>query len=729
MWFTIGFSAACGLSAWVLWACELWLFAVTALMLGGITVILGKRRGVWFPAAILLGCAAGFFWFGLFQMNTLNPILETDGKALEASIRVRDFSYETEYGTALDGILSYEEKDYKVRVYLDEHKEIQPGDTLSGTFRFRITAPGGGKEATYHSGRSILLLLYQKGDAAVIPHGERNIWERVSLFRRDLTGILEGVFPEDTMPFAKALLIGDTSDLGCAVDWDMKISGIRHVAAVSGLHVSILFALVTAVTLKQRFLTALVGIIVLVLFGALAGFTPSVTRACLMCFLMLLARVLNRGYDSATALSFAVLVMLAVNPLVITDTGFQLSVGSVAGIYLFANRLQEWLTGRLGKGWLTRGIAASVSATLSAMAVTTPLSAWYFGTVSLIGVATNLLTLWVISFIFYGILAAAFLALFWQSAAVWLAGLVSWPIRYVLWTAEVLAEVPLAAVYTRSGFVALWLAFSYLLLALFLLGKGRGRDLVCCMVLSLCLCLLPCKAALWRDEVRFTALDVGQGQCLIFQSGGKTVMVDCGGDNSAITADRASQALLSQGIGSLDALILTHWDKGHAGAAARLLSRVETKLLILPAVPPEESLSAGETLYAYEPLCLAWEGAEIQIFPGDSRGNPNEKSLCVLFDTKKCDILIASDRNFAGGQALLNSAKIGRVDVLAAGHHSAAGGISPELLRAVRPQAVCISAGKDNPYGHPAPETLKQLEDFGCQVFRTDLQGDIIIRR
>lgn len=191
-------------------------------------------------------------------------------------------------------------------------------------------------------------------------------------------------------------------------------------AAVSGLHVSILFALLTAITFRKRFLTALAGFPTLLLFAAVAGFTPSVSRSCIMCGLMLAALLLNKEYDGPAALAFAAVVMLIGNPLVITSVGFQLSVASVAGIYLFAPGIRKWLVSLFpdnkGKGvrpTLIRWFTASVSITLSAMIFTTPLSAWYFGTVSLVGVVTNLLTLWVISFIFYGLVAVSLVGAFW----------------------------------------------------------------------------------------------------------------------------------------------------------------------------------------------------------------------------------------------------------------------------------------------------------------------------
>ena len=100
-----------------------------------------------------------------------------------------------------------------------------------------------------------------------------------------------------------------------------------------------------------------------------------------------------------------------------------------------------------------------------------------------------------------------------------------------------------------------------------------------------------------------------------------------------------------------------------------------------------------------------------------------------MFDTEKCDILITGDRSSLGEGWLLQKKTLPKVDILIAGHHGAKDSTSPELLQAVRPETVCISVGEDNLFGHPAPELLARLKDFGCTVHRTDREGTILIRR
>lgn len=491
--------------------------------------------------------------------------------------------------------------------------------------------------------------------------------------------------------------------------------------------------------------SCLVGIPALVLFAAVVGFTASVTRACIMQSLMLIAALVDKEYDPPTALSFAVLAMLLFNPLTIVSVSFQLSVGCLIGIFLFSEKIRVYLaaSGRLnvGKGnnirtKLKRWVARSVSVTLSATVVTTPLVAYYFGCVSLIGVVTNLLVLWVISFIFYGVLLCLGISFLSASLAGVLAQVVSLPIRFVTETAKFLSKLPMAAVYTVNPYVVAWLVGAYGMLALFLLQKKkRPRLLLACGVITLLLAQIFAWVEPLGDDLRLTVLDVGQGQCILFQSEGKTYMVDCGGDDGEEAADLAAETLLSQGISRLDGIILTHYDVDHSGGIGYLLTRISCDQLFLPNIADPDGIgqtleerTAGAVDYIDEDVTLTFGDCCMTIIGPYSYNSGNESSLCVLFQREKCDILITGDRGEIGEMMLLHEHQLPELDVLIAGHHGSATSTGEELLAVTMPKLAIISVGEDNHYGHPSDAVLKRLASIGCQVCRTDLNGTIVYR-
>jgi len=737
MWFTIGFGAACAYCAYS-WTCEgLILAAICFLGIFAAMLLAGKSmEKLYLAAAVSLGIALGCLWFQGYHRMVLEPAERLDGSTVDVTMYCTDYGKATDYGTTVEGFLYVEGIPCRARFYINAPVETEPGDILTGEFRLRTTTNPGKSAGNYLQGKGIFLLGYQREEAQLIKSDERPFWAYPAVLRRNLTQIITDTFSGEAGIFAKALLLGDRTDLEYELNTAFQRSGIMHIIAVSGLHVTILFTLINLLCLKRRWLVALLGIPLLALFAAMAGFTPSVTRACIMQCLMIGGALFDREYDGPTELAFASLAMLAVNPLVVTSVSFQLSIGCIAGIFLFRKRLYDWFCEKLNCGSrgiiarMKRFLAGSVSMTLAAISLTAPLSAYYFGAVSLVGVLTNLLALWAVSLIFCGIVLVCVLSLAAPGIASAIASIVTLIIRYVLFVARTMDAVPLAAVYTRSIYILAWLVFTYALLALFLLtGRKRPGVLTGCIVFALLLSV----AATWlepkTDNCRMTVLDVGQGQCILLQSDGQTHVVDCGGSYDADAADAAAETLLSQGVRRIDSLILTHYDRDHAGGADLLLRRIPVDAVFAPPNSDEENPVAADAVSdVLEETKISFGETEITLFPADIPDDDNEGSLAVLFRSGNCDILITGDRSAFGERLLMKQTQLPDIDILVVGHHGSGDAACEELLAATKPEIAVISVG-ENSYGHPDDETLSRLEQFGCRIYRTDLDGTIIFRR
>lgn len=741
MWFTMGYGLACAFGTY--------LVRGGALLLAGAVCILAAlalwrfrehpalKRGMVLALGSAVGCLAflGYAWF------VLGPIASLDGQTVPVSIRVMDYSWETDYGCASDGITEIAGREYRIRFYLNEAQELAPGDRVDMEVKLRLTDEGGSQEPTFHRSSGILLLGYPRSGPLVTEGASKTLAQVPARWRQRLKKIIDGCFPADTFGLAKALLLGDKSDLSWAQSTDFSRSGISHIVAVSGLHISILFAFVSVVTGKRRFLTAIIGIPVLLFFGAMAGFTASVTRAVIMQMLLLLAQVLNREYDPPTALSFACLAMLVQCPLTIAGIGFQLSVASVAGIFLGFQPLLEWIKrwlpgkGKTVRGRLERWIGSSIAVTLSATVLTVPLTAVHFGVVSLVGVVTNLLVLPLVSLVFYGVMAVCAVGCIHGGAAVLLAKLVAVPIRYVLAVSNTLAGFPLAAVYTVSPYIVVWLLFVYGLLGWLALSKKKRPGLAAGLgVLGLCVSLMLSYLEPLVCDYRVTVLDVSQGQCIVLQSSGSTFLVDCGGRRDEEAADIAAEHLLSQGITRIDGLILTHYDRDHAGGVQYLARRVEIGRVYLPMT--EDADGCLQTVLDAVPeqtgidseMTISFGDAEIQIFPARDAGSGNDSCASVLFHWGKCDTLITGDLSAAAERQLINDYELPDLEVLIVGHHGSKHSTCTELLEATAPDVAVISVGAENSYGHPTDEVLERLKQAGCAIYRTDLHGTITYR-
>ena len=740
MWFTIGYAIACGVGVYLLRDSRLLLLAAAcgALAVGGWLLRkhpAGKRAGVLF-----LGGMLGFLAFFWYAQTVLLPAAMQDGREVPVTIRATGYGWETEYGVAADGEMTLSGRRYKVRFYVNEERDIEPGDVVYMQAQLRLTDEGGRQEPTFHRTQGILLLAYPRGDAEWT-EGLQELRDLPVRWAERLKRIIEEAFPEDAFGFAKALLLGDKSDILWAQSREFSRSGISHIVAVSGLHVSILFAFVSLTTGKRRFLTAIIGIPVLILFGAMAGFTASVTRAVIMQSIFLLALALNREYDPPTALAAAGLYMLAECPLMIAGVGFQLSFASVAGIFMACQPLYKWLSrwlpgkGKTLRGRLERFLAASAAVTLSATVMTVPLTAIHYRVVSLVGVGTNLLVLPVVSLIFYGVMAVCALGCVHVGLASALAGVIAWPIRYVLAVAHWMAGLPLAAVYTLSPYIVLWLVFVYGLIVWLVLSKKRRPGMAAGLgALGLCVSLMLSFLEPLTCGCRVSVLDVGQGQCIVLQSQGSTFVVDCGGGRGEAAADTAAEFLLSQGITRIDGLILTHYDRDHAGGVPFLAEQIDIERVYLPGTEDADGClqavldAVPEQIAIDSELMLSFGDARLRIFPAKEAGSGNDSCASVLFQWGKCDTLITGDLSSDAERQLLLDYGLPDLEVLIVGHHGSKYSTCRELLDATAPDAAIISVGAANSYGHPAAEVLERLKAAGCAVYRTDLHGTITYR-
>jgi len=738
MWFTIGFAAACAIGTYL---GTFPLLGLIALLSAAVLFFL-KWRPAKIAAVAALGLAIGSVWTWGFHTLYLQPAQECDGKTLITSAVVADYSYETDYGVAADGKVSLGGKEFSIRLYLNSKEPLKPGDSINGEIRFRLTTNGSLQGQTYHQGDGIFLLGYVQEEAQIIHADEVPLRFFPAQLRQNIKNTLCETFPEDTLAFANALFLGDDSLLSYETDTDFKLSGIRHIIAVSGLHVSILMAVVFILCGRNRYLSVLIGIPLLVLFAAVVGFTPSVMRACIMQALMLAGMFLNKEYDPPTALAFSALTMLCVNPNTIVSVSFQLSSGCIIGIFLLFERVNQYFLRVLrvpkGKGIrarLTRWFSASVSITICTFVTTTPLSALYFGTISIVGALTNLLTLWVVSFMFYGIIIVILTGLIWLPLAKAIAWIISFPMRYVILVAKILANIPVSAVYTTSIYMIIWLVFCYCAVGVFFAFKKKHPAiLISCVTVGLVFAI----AASWLepklDRYRVTVFDVGQGQSILVQYQGKNYLVDCGGDSDRVAADTVSHHLLSEGITRLDGILVTHYDKDHAGGLPNLLTSISADTLYLPDVEDETgtksvlSQTQSHVVWISEVKSVSYSDMQFTMIPGEHVSRDNERSMCILFQIENYDILITGDRSAVGEKALLQAVELPKVDVLVIGHHGSGTATSLELLQAVQPDVAVISVSQDNYYGHPSGEVLYRLRLFECSIWRTDRDGTIVFR-
>lgn len=724
--FALGFAAACGGWLYVGISVSLWWIPLL-ISIACLPVLLYFRHRAYALAGVLLfGCGIGLLRCNFAAPPPLSALSEGD-----VTITCRDYSWENTYGVACEGQMEIGGKHVYIRIYLKDTVFLEPGDEISGSFRFS-------ESSIAQRAKSIYYIASQNGSVEVHKTESKSFSYLGVRLRHACETVLRSVLPPNAQPFALGLLLGENYELDHATDIHLRIAGVRHMVAVSGMHISILFLLLSIVSGKQRWILASIGIPVMLLFSWMVGSTPSVIRAVTVQGIFLLALLTDKRFDGLTAIGIAGLLLLIRNPYTFLSVGFQLSFAGALGIALFSEKIAVFLQERIPEklGYRIRrmleAIVFTASITLGASVLTIPLTAIYFDSISLISVVSNLVLAPMMTVLFYGLLASALAGVIWFPLGKLLGIVIGCGVELFLWMVEKLAAIPYASVYTNSIYITLWLVISYLICAFLF----RRKMVLPAIGISVVLLAAAVGISVWEPkgrECEITVLDVGQGQCVLLQSKDTAVLVDCGGSDPETAGDLAAETLISRGIYRLDALIVSHIDYDHSGGVPYLLERVGTESVYLPDYGDNKEFLEGldgkqDTVLLSEDEKLEYLSCTVSIFSNPQAKTSNESSLCVLFQTENCDILITGDLTKDGERMLLDRVSLPKLELLVAGHHGADNATSEELLEETEPEIAVISVG-ENDYGHPNEKTLERLFGAGCEVFRTDEAGTIIFRR
>ena len=199
--------------------------------------------------------------------------------------------------------------------------------------------PGNHGEFDNRSYYSTLKIAYRIKDASV-----KKADGKKDLFKESLYDIklyfensLDKCMSEEDAAIMKAMLLGDKSFMDEEIKDLYKDSGIMHILAVSGLHISIIgmgiYRLLKKVKLPEM-LSAAASIVIMFSYGAMCGMNTSAFRAIMMFILRLLAPLLGRTYDIFTGLSLSFILLLIDQPLYLYNSGFLFSFGAIVGIAL-----------------------------------------------------------------------------------------------------------------------------------------------------------------------------------------------------------------------------------------------------------------------------------------------------------------------------------------------------------------------------------------------------------
>lgn len=519
------------------------------------------------------------------------------------------------------------------------------------------------------------------------------------------------------------LVLGGYDGLNDVTEEAFSETGLTHILSVSGTHMAIIAGALSAMVARKhrRYI-----VIPLFFYALLCGGAAAVWRSFLMSAIVLFGN--NRYYkaQSDNILCFSGIMMLSYNPFWLTEPGFQLSFAATAGLVYFYPVIKNLLNKYVGN-FLADGLAVTIAAQIFAL----PLLVYHFHYVSVLSFIANILFVPILEIIL--IIGLAGVLLPYEIG------------EYVLRFAGFLTEVNILFITALSSFKWCNLVVSqysvmgsvlyYVFVGVMFGNKitAQRKKQICIAVMIFAAIGLVWQKCLTKQSFTVHFMDVGQGDAALVQTpAGSNILIDCGGLSGDFdTGTRIVVPYLRYlGIDAVDLLALSHGHHDHAGGAAGVARLMEVRNVLLPYGDASEDLHKllrevrkNNKFYAQTGSIYRINDCRIEIIHAGASSDGNESSVIMRIDTDLGSALFTGDADET--MELMAASEDIAADVLKVSHHGSRYSSTDAFVRSVKPQYAVISVGRNNRYGHPAPESIACLQEIGATVLRTDLLGAV----
>jgi competence protein ComEC len=530
------------------------------------------------------------------------------------------------------------------------------------------------------------------------------------------------------------LVLGEDEALSQELRDRFRSSGLYHLLAVSGSNVAFVAGgvlLVAWLAGISRFVGEVAALAAIGAYVLAVGWQPSVVRAGVAGALASLAWLASRPRDRWYFLLVGAALLLAWSPYSLLDPGFQLSFAAVSAIFVAVPAVQRSLEGYP----LPKGLREVVAVSGACGVATAPILLLQFGSVPTYSILSNALAAPAVPVSFGLALLTAVLAHVLPPAAFAAAWANGWLAAYVAGCARVIGALPGARIGSSLLLAAVG-AGALLLYGTRRLPAWRRPGLAVLAGLAVLL-LVSWQLGSSRPPpppggLRLTVLDVGQGDGILLQVPQGAVLVDEGPPEAQV-----DDQLRDLGIRRLALMVLTHPQRDHVGGAADVLRTIRVDRVLDPELPfpsPYEDDARAQASKRSVPVTVTRAGEAFTLGklrlrilwpdgPGSPGDDPNNHATIILASYGQVDVLLTADAESDVTLPL----NLPQVEVMKVAHHGSSDHGLGQLLQVTRPRIAIISCGRHNDYGHPAPSTLAALAGAHLRLFRTDLDGRVVV--
>lgn len=571
-----------------------------------------------------------------------------------------------------------------------------------------------------------------------------------------------------------AILMGDKTELDQEIKDLYSLSGIAHILAISGLHISLIGMFLYSL-LRKRFsfaTSSALTIAVVTLFAITSGMGIATIRAFVMFILKLIGEILGRKYDYITAISLSALILLADNPFIIINSGFQMSFCAMITITIIWPKVVYLIN-------IKSKIANSIVLSLCIGIFMNPVIAYNYFQLPTYSFMLNIIVVPLLGIVVISAIAGSgmgFLSILMGKTALTPGCLI---LEVYTFLCENVLKIPGAVVVvgkpTIKIIVLYYMVIVFFLFCFTLVRKNYEKDcnikemidengkkvissqiilkkqrkfdfkirlaVVGISILSgFFIYYTPSKGL----DIQF--MDVGQGDGIFIKADdGTTITIDGGSsDVKNVAKYRMIPCIKASGTGVIDYAVITHADKDHISGIEEILNMntengLTIRNLVMPHVSYEdeaydELLTAAKTkgiqvLYIKEGDTMKLGKVEIKCIHPDGKyisDNRNDYSTVLSLKYENFSALFTGDIPAEIEKSIINKID-NNYTILKVAHHGSKYSSDMEFLKKVMPAYSVISVGGDNSYGHPGTETINKLKSLNSKILRTDLSGEIEI--
>lgn len=531
------------------------------------------------------------------------------------------------------------------------------------------------------------------------------------------------VFPERLASYLNALVVGYKDENFEEFTLGYQLSGLLHLFSLSGLHIQfylgglhLLLICCKLVRESRLVILTLAGLLIIFLCGGGA----SVLRAVLSYLIGQLCLTFDWKLSGLDRWGCMLLLLLLWRPLVFYSVGGRLS--------LFFSFLLLYLSYLSDNRWLQSLLFPFLAF---------PLLIYEFSDWSLVAGTFTLLLMPIFSWI----ILPGCLLLFFSSFLIAIPDFLLKLFEGVFILLEkilLLGNIPSFII----GEPSFLLLIGLIILVMVLIHQRKINQAVWQLVILLLFLVLSIP---FSSHGMVAFIDVGQGDSIFIKLPfhGETFLIDTGGRLSfkqeawqkRKTKPPSDYNILpfikGEGYGSIDHLIITHNDADHMGELLNVTEKLRVKNLYLgkgseqDVLPLIKQMNSPPKVHLVKREDVIGEKLKLYVLSPKTSDGSNNNSLVTYFSVAGKSFLLTGDLEKAGEADLIKQYPQLQADILKVGHHGSNTSTSPEFLQQLQPEAAVISAGKNNRYGHPVPETLDALAASETIIYRTDQQGMI----